>query len=464
MKSLLLFFLLNFLYSEANSTELATLVLNLSSSQVGRTGKIFCYTDKFFLSKQIVSVTHLQQPTVWVFEIPKEDVFLLEIDNNEYEIYLKPHYTYKLFFDQEENLIRVESEDFVNDYILQVRKYIANFLASYQDKAGKFTKEFKKHEYELILHLSEEIKKQPFYLKADSKISNLIDFELIRFQTDYLLSNKYPIDFIERKVLDIEQFPENTIFWLWLDELFTFEKNIVVKNKHGVWLQRYNLAYLTASETDGTWIYESFKKEIQAENFPTKIQEILWLKGLIIAYEVGNVNIETLRNDLQYLSEHAQLSDVRAYAQQLQANFNRITIGQTLPDFFVYDMRGDKMNIFSYFGKPTLLEFWATWCTVCVKEMKEIPGLVEKYKDEFQVVSISVDDQLEKVQRYLKLNPSFDWTFLWLPEYKSVAERLGISGFPAYFLVDSKGRLKYVLEGSPKSELKTILSLVEDSD
>ena len=72
-------------------------------------------------------------------------------------------------------------------------------------------------------------------------------------------------------------------------------------------------------------------------------------------------------------------------------------------NFTMKDMSGKNVSLSDFKGKVILLDFWATWCVPC---KFEIPGFVElqrKYgKDGLQVIGVSVDDTLEKLQPFVE--------------------------------------------------------------
>jgi len=68
-------------------------------------------------------------------------------------------------------------------------------------------------------------------------------------------------------------------------------------------------------------------------------------------------------------------------------------VGQARPDFFLKDFRGESRRISEWKGKVLLLNFWATWCPPCQKEIPELIALQEDYKQEgLQIVGIAIDE------------------------------------------------------------------------
>ncbi|MCW9013611.1 MAG: redoxin family protein [Gammaproteobacteria bacterium] len=69
-------------------------------------------------------------------------------------------------------------------------------------------------------------------------------------------------------------------------------------------------------------------------------------------------------------------------------------IGQIRPEFALKDLDGELRNITEWDGKVLLVNFWATWCPPCKKEIPAFMNLQQQYgKDGFQVIGIAIDDE-----------------------------------------------------------------------
>jgi thiol-disulfide isomerase/thioredoxin len=72
-------------------------------------------------------------------------------------------------------------------------------------------------------------------------------------------------------------------------------------------------------------------------------------------------------------------------------------------DFTMKGMDGQDSRLSDYQGKVILLNFWATWCGPCKREIPIIVELQEQYRtDGLQVIGISVDDTLEELEPFVK--------------------------------------------------------------
>ena len=69
-------------------------------------------------------------------------------------------------------------------------------------------------------------------------------------------------------------------------------------------------------------------------------------------------------------------------------------IGQPRPEFALTDIDGKLRNIKEWDGKVLLVNFWATWCPPCKKEIPAFMALQEDYAEQgFQVIGIAIDDE-----------------------------------------------------------------------
>jgi len=71
-------------------------------------------------------------------------------------------------------------------------------------------------------------------------------------------------------------------------------------------------------------------------------------------------------------------------------------IGSSLPEFAVKDLRGHKISSADLRGKVVLVDFWATWCEPCKKEMPGYQKLLDKYAARgFAVIGFKFDTMMD---------------------------------------------------------------------
>ncbi len=94
---------------------------------------------------------------------------------------------------------------------------------------------------------------------------------------------------------------------------------------------------------------------------------------------------------------------LQSYLNQNQTQYqNNPAIGLKRPEFAAADLDGKLRNIKEWDGKLIFLNFWATWCPPCLKEIPGFIELQEDYGDQgFQIIGIAIDDELS-VREYVK--------------------------------------------------------------
>jgi len=108
-------------------------------------------------------------------------------------------------------------------------------------------------------------------------------------------------------------------------------------------------------------------------------------------------------------------------------------------DFTLGDLQGKSWHLRELKGKVVLVNFWATWCPPCRKEMPDLQALYDKYKDQgFVVLSIS-DEDLSKVSPFIT-ERKISYPVLLDPGRK-VNEAFVVEGIPKSFVYDREGKL-----------------------
>jgi peroxiredoxin len=108
-------------------------------------------------------------------------------------------------------------------------------------------------------------------------------------------------------------------------------------------------------------------------------------------------------------------------------------------DFTLADLQGKVWNLKDLRGKVVLLNFWATWCPPCRKEMPDLEALYLKFKDKDLVVLAISDEDAAKVNPFL-VEQNITYPVLLDPGRK-VNEQFQIEGIPKSFVYDRSGKL-----------------------
>ena len=109
------------------------------------------------------------------------------------------------------------------------------------------------------------------------------------------------------------------------------------------------------------------------------------------------------------------------------------------PDFLLLDMEGNQVTLASFFGKPIILNFWASWCGPCKMEMPEIQKFYEQYGEEIHFLLVSVDDSVDAAKGFIA---DEGYTFPVFFDATSMgAYAYGASSIPLTYFIDAEGNL-----------------------
>lgn len=113
------------------------------------------------------------------------------------------------------------------------------------------------------------------------------------------------------------------------------------------------------------------------------------------------------------------------------------------PDFSVIDADGNKIKLSDMKGKPVVLNFWATWCYFCTVEMPDFEEMHKKYGGNVQFMMVDLTDGNRETVDVAKEHISDnEFTFpVYFDTDFEAANAYGISGIPATYFIDAKGKL-----------------------
>lgn len=122
--------------------------------------------------------------------------------------------------------------------------------------------------------------------------------------------------------------------------------------------------------------------------------------------------------------------------------------GKPLPDFTLTDMDGKSHTLSDYKGQVVMVNFWATYCTPCIKEMPSMERLRVKMAGlPFTILAIDMAETPEEVSAFFNRHKiDIGFPILLDPE-GGVIEQWRISAIPTTFIVAPDGTIRYALFG-----------------
>lgn len=126
------------------------------------------------------------------------------------------------------------------------------------------------------------------------------------------------------------------------------------------------------------------------------------------------------------------------------------------PDFTLNDSNGNPVSLADFRGRVLVINFWATWCPSCRKEMPSLDraaNWLKKY--DAALIAINVGEKPKQVNRYLAEEP-VGFPILLDPEMK-VATEWDAMRLPVTYVIDPEGRIVYRALGSREWDAPELL-------
>ncbi len=127
---------------------------------------------------------------------------------------------------------------------------------------------------------------------------------------------------------------------------------------------------------------------------------------------------------------------------QFKQDSTFLFLDKKLPYFKMTDLDGKEVTSNDLVGKPTLINFWAIYCTWCIAEMPDLSKLKEKYKDKVNFLSITEDSaDGGQLRNFLK---DKDFNYRVLVDGKWYENQLALSTLPRNLFLDKNGILRSI--------------------
>ncbi|MFY3791523.1 redoxin domain-containing protein [Ureibacillus sp. MALMAid1270] len=179
--------------------------------------------------------------------------------------------------------------------------------------------------------------------------------------------------------------------------------------------------------------------------------------GMIIVLALVAIMLSGyIKNQLDTSKTVNEQSQIKGYEVNLEKVETGIKKGQLAPDFTLQTLTGESLTLSDLKGKKVLLNFWASWCPPCKKEMPDLQDYYENYAKEENVEivavnltytekSLTTNEAVEAVRLFVD---SYDLTFpIPLMEEDSISKTYQILTIPSTFMIDTEGKIQRQIIG-----------------
>ena len=153
-------------------------------------------------------------------------------------------------------------------------------------------------------------------------------------------------------------------------------------------------------------------------------------------------------------------SIINSFLKEELEDFELSKEKQNISDLKFKDDEGKEISFSDFQDKILLVNFWATWCAPCIKEMPSLDRLKKKINKNFDVIAVSVDrDGVKKVKDFFNENKITN-----LEEYfdtkNSLAKEMNLIGLPTSFFINKKGDLIGYFQGDMEWDNNTVIEFI----
>ncbi len=120
-------------------------------------------------------------------------------------------------------------------------------------------------------------------------------------------------------------------------------------------------------------------------------------------------------------------------------------VGGPAPVFKLEAMDGQILNLSDLKGQFVILNFWATWCVPCVKEMPEFQKAHQSLNQKVKIIGINLAESKEKVDKYIK-DHHINFTIL-LDDYGNVSQEYEVVHLPVTYFITPDGVIREKIFG-----------------
>lgn len=110
------------------------------------------------------------------------------------------------------------------------------------------------------------------------------------------------------------------------------------------------------------------------------------------------------------------------------------------PDFTLKDLKGNQVTLKNFKGRVVFLNFWATWCPPCRREMPSMERLYKQLKDrDFTMLAVDMQESEKRVRAFIS---EFSLSFPVLLDLNGdISSLYGIVGLPTTYIIDREGKI-----------------------
>jgi len=316
-----------------------------------------------------------------------------------------------------------------NQFLLQ------NFTLIHRTRNRQLFDNFRNHTDSIFKHVENEYFQNYYKYKFANylRIANLERFD--RLVREYIFDK--PILF------------ENTQYMNFFHTVFdsyalATSRNIVINDL------LHTVNHLSSSSA----LMDSLGKDTLLRN--EVLRELVMIKTLQELFDNFDFAQENARSMLMQIATGSKFRRHRDIAHNTILELEHLRPVTPAPQLILANQSGHNIDVIQKFrGRFILLGFWATWCETCQLDKIAMQELHERYKNDFEFVSVSIDRYKSDFEAYAAKNP-VPWHSYYLGMDFRQLDTYEVKAIPLYMIIDPQGNIARFPAPRPSENLNQV--------
>ena len=177
-------------------------------------------------------------------------------------------------------------------------------------------------------------------------------------------------------------------------------------------------------------------------------KKIGWIAGVLaLVALIGGASVlyNKYSNEIessQLMTENSSQAEIQTEAEEGGEHTEEAEVEYVMaPDFTVYDAEGNEVKLSDFIGKPTVVNFWASWCGPCQMEMPDFDEMYKELGDEVNFFMVNMTDgSRETVEAAKKFIEDSGYSFpIYFDTDLDAAMTYGVNSLPSTYFIDAEG-------------------------
>jgi peroxiredoxin len=196
---------------------------------------------------------------------------------------------------------------------------------------------------------------------------------------------------------------------------------------------------------------------------PLVVLGFLFIKGPIshqAEKQVGHSPRDIVHSAEEIILSVNKLGTQAMEDRKSEKDSSKVLIGKKAPNFKLNSLDGEEVALNDFKGKVVILDFWASWCKPCLKELPRVQKIYQDFKKDGLVVLGMNAEKIPKAQSFVKKH-DLTFTNLHDSDRKVAHTKYYVNAIPSVFIIDRKGIVRSYLVGLyPENELREAVEKV----